>query len=152
MKLKWVAIILTIVGLSIMMGTCNSRGCSPSVTNSIITVDSNLVAEDIKPGMVYDKDFTMDDAYHTTFVKVIMCSDIHETGGTIYYTIDRNSACAPYFMWVCYPQITKDSRATVIAIWERDDGEWVVVGVFRKDTNECLWEFGGTYGTNANGW
>lgn len=126
--------------------------CAAPATSSLIEVNSNLDAERVRAGMVYEEDFIITENYQMTFMKTVNCSDIHLEGNAIYYTL-TDELDTPYFMWVCYPQITKDSRATVIAIKEDTaTGVWTVIGVFRKDTDECLRIFGGTYGTKQAGW
>jgi len=149
-------IVLIILSLSLI--GCGGATETPTLSLSkVIEVDSNLTATKVKAGMVYGEDFIMDEAYQMTFVKTVMCSDIHIEGNTVYYTPTDTLEYTPYFMWVCYPQITKDSRATIIAIEDvggslKESGIWTVVAVFRKDTDKCLWEFGGTYGTQEAGW
>ena len=144
-------ILLPILLMGILL--LSACGTSTGETNGIIEVDSNLTATNIEAGMVYGEDFVIDENYQLTFIYTVNCSDIHIEGGTIYYTTTDTSEYTPYFMWVCFPQITKSSRATVIAISEDSTaGDWTVIGVFRKDTDECLQQFGGTYGTQQAGW
>jgi len=131
---------------------CAAPAETPEVTPALIEVDSNLDATEVTSGMVYGEDFIITENYQMTFMKTVNCSDIRIEGNTIHYTL-TDELDTPYFMWVCYPQITKDSRATVIAIKEDPGtGVWTVIGVFRKDTEESLREFSGTYGTQQAGW
>lgn len=128
-----------------------SSGCAAPTASTIMEVKSNLDAERVVAGMIYAQDFIIDENYHITFVRTVDCKSIHIAGDSIHYTTTDQMG-TPYFMWVCYPQITLDSRTTVICIEEDASGTWTVIAVCRRDTNECLQEFGGTYGTEQNDW
>lgn len=126
-------------------------GCSSGATPSKIVISNNLGVDELTKGMVYDVDFNIGEDYMNAFVKTVNCSDITINEGEINYTIS-NSVDTPYFLWVCYPQITKSSQSRVIAMEVKNDNSMTVMAFFKKDTDDSLFTFGGTYGTKNNGW
>jgi len=142
--------------ISALLITLFMIGCnSPS---GIIEVDSNLMAERLKPGQVYSVDFMMEENYMLLFVKTIILETFSFDGTTISYKQSQNETdYTPYFAWICYPQHAKSSRATIIFLEDiggtiQESGDFTVRAVARMDTSRALIEFGGTYGTNQQGW
>jgi hypothetical protein len=130
-----------------------SIGCG-----GILRIDNNVTASNLRAGQIYGTDFIIEDDYLFAFCKTINLETFSLSGTTAHYQVARSEAeYTPYFAWVCYPQITKSSRATIIFLEDvggtaQVAGEWTVQAVARMDTNQALVTFGGTYGTNQNGW
>jgi len=148
------------LAMFLIMG-CTAADTAPSAVPSspkLIEVDSNLDAAELKPGDVYGIDFVMEENYMSFSVKTIMLESIILYRSTVRYIRPSDpSDFTQYFAWVCYPQICKDSRATVIFLedvgWtEKKSGDFTVRAVSRIDTTRALMEFGGTYGTKQKGW
>lgn len=147
MRRVLILLVLAIVLLSIC-------GCG---SPKILTVKSNLDAAKVAPDMVYDKDFTVDSDYMDTFVKVVECTRLSQAGGSLSYRTPEGAEYAPYFMWICYPQLSKSSQVTILAMEDvggslQKSGTFTVMFVARHDTQNSLTAFGGTYGTSKNGW
>ena len=137
-------------------------GCGDSATSqsssSILEVKSNLDAANLQTGMIYGRDFTIDQNYMDTFVKTVELSEFKVEVDTIKYKHAQGmSAFTPYFAWICYPQITKSSQATIIFLEDvggnaQKAGDFTVRAIDRIDTDMALAEFGSTYGTKQKGW
>lgn len=150
-------VIGVLIGVMLAITPDSEVPTSSILESEIIKVDSNLAAAKVKAGMIYGEDFIIAEDYQIAFMKTRNCSDVHFEGDILHYQLSDDIHYTPYFMWVCYPQITKTSRATVIVIEDiggslQKSGIWIVISVFRKDTGECLQEFGGTSGTHQAGW
>ena len=156
--LKWFAgitfgILALVIILIIVAG--GSEEANPT---SPIIVEDNLSAAKLQAGMIFDTDFSMDNSYMDSFVKTVMLDSFVFDGTTVRYKQTMNlTEFFPYFAWVCYPQITRGSQATIIFLEDvggdvHEAGDFTVRAVLRVDTSDALEEFGGTYGTKQRGW
>jgi hypothetical protein len=130
-----------------------SIGCG-----GILRIDNNVTASNLRAGQIYGTDFILENDYFFAFCKTINLETFSLSGTTAYYQVAQSDTVyTPYFAWVCYPQITKSSQATIIFMEDvggtaQISGDFTVRAVARVDTSRALVEFGGTYGTNQNGW
>lgn len=136
-------LVLFIVGVATSGDTVDEK--------EFITVNSNITADRLEAGMVHGDDFTIPFEYSRDWVKTVILSDVTKTDGVINYTIADGNSLTDYFAWVCYPQLVSSSQARVVFVEEESDN-FIIIGVVRVDTDECLLRFGGTPGTNSNGW
>lgn len=152
--MRYIGILLFI---ALFVGGCGESAPAQSPT-SLLTIDDNLDAINAQAGMVYGQDFTVEQNYMATFVATVFLDDFSIEGTNISYKQAKGIPdFTPYFAWVCYPQITKDSQATVIFLEDvggstQASGDFTVRAVNRIDTTRALVEFGGTYGTKQKGW
>ena len=157
-KLPWVlgtvaSIAIMIVGVSIvgLQDGLTKRQVAPAkqkeeLSESVIRISSNLDALHVEKGMIAGKDFTWDPVYYRNFIRLVECSDIHMEGNVVTYT--KGPTGSPYYIWVCYPQISKSSQPVLLCF----DNDNRVIAITRVDTSEAIQTFGGTPGTRERGW
>jgi hypothetical protein len=134
--MKRLGVLGIVVSLLLVGAACSTGG----------EIANNLEAADVTVGTAM-AEIDVESNYAAVFFETVPCSSITVTGSAVRYTTSQDVA-APYVMWVFYPQVTKSSRATVMA-FDRSDK---VMAVFRMDTDRAIREFGGTYGTRKAGW
>ena len=146
-----IALIFLIV-VTIALTSCG--GATPK----LLVIEDNLSAAQVQVSMVFGKDFTIDLDYMTTFTRAVLCNELWLEDSTMHWDQQTElGVFVPYQIWACYPQFNKDSPTTVICFsqsgtsWE-DAGDMVVISVLQVDTDRALATFGGTNGTEQNGW
>jgi hypothetical protein len=161
-EMKQVLLFILVIGIFVF-SACGAPTSTESKTtsateNKVMNVDSNLTAANLKPGDIHGKDFVIEQNYISVFVSTVMLDDVSIEGTTVRYKKAQEALdFTPYFAWVCYPQITRNSQATIIFLDDvggsaQKAGAFTVRGIVRIDTSKALAEFGGTYGTRQNGW
>lgn len=137
-KLAFFVLAVVFLLASFCLAGCGSPG-------KPISIDSSLAARELGAGMVYGKDFTMDDDYMATSVLTFNCSQLSVENGAVDFELENNpSVYAPYFMWICYPA-ADDGRLTLICLEDvggnlKESGDFVVLGVVQEDINKRLLE------------
>ena len=103
--------------------------------------------------MVLDKDFTFDKDYYDNFAKAKYCKEIVITHENRIYLDISNRKSDPYFVILCYP--TTDVNSNTVGLCFKRDPELKVdkvIAFFKRDTIECIDDWGGTPGTREQGW
>lgn len=106
----------------------------------------------VRDGMVLDEDFTFDEDYYANFVKLWWSKQIIITPENYVY-FDPGRSNDPYFILVCYPTTDVNSEAVCVC-FKHDKAQDVdkVIAFFKWETMDCIRYFGGTPGTQKNGW